>query len=108
MSETEMSDAEMRWHERKMEEEDRAEKMAEALTNWVNGADADAIKVFATALSHRHRTLQQKVFGSFLQFSKVLANRHKTGDCDPRNEYACQTAAKIMEVTDGFAACPLI
>lgn len=106
--ETEMTEAEMRWQERKMEAEDRAEAMAETLTNWVNGADADEIKVFVTALSHKHRTLQQKTFGAMLQFAKVLAHNHKTGNCDPRNEYACQTSVKIMEATEGFAVCPLI
>ena len=106
--ETEMTEAEMRWQERKMEAEDRAEKMAEALTKWVNGADADEIKVFATALSHQHRTLQQGVFGAFLQFAKVLAHNHSTGNCDARNEYACETSVKIMKATDGFASVPLI
>jgi len=108
MSETEMTDAEMRWQERQMREEERAIKMAEALTKWANGADADALKVFATALSHQHRTLQQATFGAFLQFVKVLASNHKAGNYDARNEYSCQTAAKIMEATDGVAAVPLI
>ncbi len=103
-----MTEAEMRWQERKMEAEDRAEAMAEALTRWANGADADEIKVFATALSHKHRTLQQTVFGAFLQFAKVLAHNHKTGNCDPRNEYSCEIAAKIMKATDDFASVPLI
>lgn len=106
--ETEMTEAEMRWEERKMEAEDRAEKMAEALTKWINGADAVELKVFATALSHQHRTLQQAVFGSFLQFARVLAHNHSTGNCDARNEYACETAAKIMKVTGDCAAVPFI
>jgi hypothetical protein len=108
MSEIEMTEAEMRWQERKMEEEDRAEKMAEALARWANGASVTEMKVFATALSHQHRTLQQTVFGSFLQFVKVLAHNHSTGNCDARNEYACETSVKIMKATDGFAAVPLI
>ncbi len=45
MSETEMTEAEMRWQERRMEEEDRAEKMAQALTTWANGAGDAEIKV---------------------------------------------------------------
>jgi hypothetical protein len=108
MSETEMTEAERRWLERTMEEEDRAEKMAAALTTWANSAGDAEIKVFATALSHKHRTLQQTVFGAFLQFAKVLAHNHATGNCDARNEYSCETAVKIMKATDGFAAVPLI
>jgi methionine synthase II (cobalamin-independent) len=108
MSETEMTEAERRWLERKMEEEDRAEKMAEALTRWANSAGDAEIKVFATALSHKHRTLQQTVFGSFLQFAKVLAHNYSTGNCDARNEYACATAVKIMKATDDLASVPLI
>lgn len=93
---------------RKLEGEKRAEDMAEALTKWANGADADEIKVFATALSHQHRTLQQITFGAFLQFAKILAAHHKTGNCDARNEYSCETAAKIMTLTGDCAATPFI
>jgi len=108
MPETEMSDAEMRWQERKMEAEDRAEKMAEALTRWINGADKDEIKVFATALSHKHRTLQQATFGSFLQFAKILASHEKTGNYDLRNEFAVRGSAKIMETFSNEAGVPFI
>ena len=108
MSETEMTEAEMRWQERKMEAEDRAEKMAEALDRWINGADKDDIKVFATALSHKHRTLQQKTFGAFLQFAKILASHKKTGDYDLRNEFAVRGSTKIMEAFSDEAGVPFI
>ena len=91
-----------------MEEEDRAEAMAEALSRWSNGAGDEEMKVFATALSHKHRTLQQAVFGAFLRFAKVLASHDATGNFDPRNAYSVKTSAEIMKLVDGISNVPRI
>jgi hypothetical protein len=106
--ETEMTEAEMRWEERKMEAADKRLALVEAFSKFVNGADADEIKEFCTDISHDHRTLVQAKFGLFLQFAKILAHRYETGEYDARNEYACQSSSKIMKMLDGQAGVPFI
>jgi hypothetical protein len=106
--ETEMTEAEMRWQERKIEAEEKRQNLVSDFSRFVNGASADEIKEFCTDISRDHRTLVQAKFGVFLQFAKILASYDKTGNYDARNEYAVKTSVKIMEVTDGIAAVPFV
>jgi len=92
----------------KLDANDRKEVVAELLKEFVNRASRDEIKELATDLSHTHRTHVQSMFGLFLQFSKVLAANREAGFFDARNEYACETAAKIMKLTNDQSVCPFI
>jgi hypothetical protein len=86
----------------------RRAALVEALTKFANGASREEIAEFATDLSHEHRTLQQGVFGMFLQYAKVLASNYEKGNFDGRNEYACKTASTIMNMTNNCAGVPLV
>ena len=88
--------------------DERTTVLAELLSTYINGADSNNIKELATAMAHDHRTLIQKKFGLFLQFTKVLSNFHMEGHFDARNEYSCQTAAKIMTLTENNTHVPFI
>ena len=87
---------------------DRREVLAKLISTFVNGADSDTFKELATDMSHDHRTLVQQKFQLFLQFCQVLASNYKNDRYDARNEYACQIASKVMELTNGVAGVPFI
>jgi hypothetical protein len=86
----------------------RREVLAKLISTFSNGGDRKNFQELATDMSHDHRTLVQQKFQLFLQFCQVLASNHKSGNYDARNEYACQTAAKVMELTNGVAGVPFI
>lgn len=92
----------------RMDNNQRREVLAKLFSTFSNGGDRENFKEFATDISHDHRTLVQQKFSLFLQFCKVLAENHKSGNYDARNEYSCQTAAKIMELTNGIAGVPYV
>lgn len=92
--------------ERARDAQERREKLAEALENFINSADSDEIAMLATDIAHGHRTLVQRKFGLFLQFCKVLDSNYQRGNYDMRNEYACKTASQIMNLTNGIAGVP--
>lgn len=98
--------AKMEMLERQHEANEKRQALVEALTKFANGASREEIAEFATDLSHQHRTLQQGVFGMFLQFCKVLDSNYQRGNYDMRNEYACKTASQIMNITNGIAGVP--
>ena len=100
MLETEMTDAEVLRHERKMEAEEKRQKLVDDFSRFVNSAGTNEIKEFCTDISNDHRTLVQVKFGMFLQFANILAHRYETGEYDARNEYACQASSKIMKMLD--------
>jgi len=92
-------------------EHERMEKMiglAETLSDFINSADTDEISDFAEAIATDHPTLVQKKFGMFLSFCKVLDTKKKDGHYDARNQFSCETAGKILELTNGGTRCPFI
>jgi hypothetical protein len=92
----------------KLNNSDRKDVVAKLLSQFVNGASGNDMKELATDISHDHRTLVSDKFRFMLYFCEVLANNHKAGNFDLRNEYACQTSAKIMNMVNGVVAVPRI
>lgn len=72
-----------------------AEYVARMLTDYVNSMTFDSAP-FAAAMDRQHRTLQQSVFGMFLNWTVGLAA--KTDDqYDARNSYAVKVARAMVD-----------
>lgn len=84
-----------------MTNDERKDIVANLFSTFINGADSVSLKECATVMSHDHRTLVQNKFRFMLQFMQVLASNHKAGNYDLRNEYACETSAKIIQMLGG-------
>lgn len=85
--------------EQELEEMKRQEAAAKALkplVDYINGAHPDDITaVVNQLLLSTHRTLQQKLFGLFLEYTYALA---ETEYFDGRNEYSKEVAQKIKNL----------
>lgn len=92
----------------KMNNSDRKDILNKLISTFVNGASTGDLKELATDMSHDHRTLVQDKFRFILNFCQVLASNHKAGNYDARNEYACETSAKIMDMVNGVVGVPRI
>ena len=88
--------------------DDRKDVVNKLLSTFVNGASGSDLKELATDISNDHRTLVSDKFRFMLYFCEILANHYKQGRFDARNEYACQTSAKIMDLINGIVAVPRI
>ena len=92
----------------KLNNSDRKDIINKLLSTFVNGASGSDLKELATDISNDHRTLVSDKFRFMLYFCEVLANHHNQGRFDARNEYACSTSAKIMNLVNGVVAVPRI
>jgi hypothetical protein len=85
----------------KMQTETEYKQAARRMTDVVNPMCFDA-EALAKELDREHRTLQQKLFGAFLQWVVTLARNYEMGQCDLRNEAACKIASRIhKEILEG-------
>lgn len=90
------------------EKQEKVQNLAESISNFVNSADSEDIKLLAEAMNCDHRTLVQSKFGLFLEFAKVLSENYKNNNFDIRNKYACKMSTEIMKLTNGMSTCPFI
>ena len=67
--------------------------------NFVNGKLCSKKKV-AELMCREHRYLQNEMFKVCMEYIKALAENGKKGYFDPRNQYACETSKKIIELLD--------
>lgn len=82
-------------------------ELANAVSDFVNGADKESKKEFVNTLTHRtHRTLQQLSFGLFLDAIFEWADNAEN-NFDMRNEYTVETSRKIKELIE-FSGVPYI
>lgn len=65
-------------------------------SDFVNGKCISRAKV-AKGMANDHRYLQQEMFKIFIEYTKVLSENYHKGFYDPRNEYACKCASKIVK-----------
>jgi hypothetical protein len=70
--------------------------VAQKITDAVNVMGLDKAKL-AMWLSQHHRTLQQTLFGIFLQLAVNMALAYKDRQYDLRNEASCEIACQIYE-----------
>lgn len=59
---------------------------------WIGGAKAAARK-----MARDHRYLQNEMFKVCLEYIKILAENHKNGKYDARNQYACQASEYMID-----------
>lgn len=74
----------------------------ETLSRFVNGEMGSA-KDVAAQMSRDHRYLQQEMFKICYEYIRILAMNHGHGRYDGRNEWACETAAKMLAADPGLA-----
>lgn len=65
--------------------------------NFVNGKLESKRKV-AERMATEHRYLQNEMFKVCLEYIKVLAENSEKGWYDGRNDWACKTSGKIVEL----------
>lgn len=70
---------------------------ARFFSNFVNGRMNSKRKV-AEKMANDHRYLQSEMFKVCLEYIKVLAEHNENGYYDGRNEWACKTSGKIVEL----------
>jgi len=70
---------------------------ARFFANFVNGRMHSKRKV-AEKMANDHRYLQSEMFKVCLEYIKVLAEHNEKGRYDGRNELACKTSGKIIEL----------
>lgn len=73
-----------------------AKRLVDELDNFVNHANREDIQVFAEHVAFMHRTLQQKLFGLFLECCLVWSESRY----DARNEWTVCSSKKILEVLE--------
>ena len=78
------------------EDETNDDLFARQFGNFVNGKKVSTVKV-AQKMAKEHRYLQQEMFRVCIEYIKVLAENHKKGWYDPRNEWATKTSVSIVE-----------
>lgn len=72
-------------------------EMAEMLDEWANSHRSEDVKEFADQIVNRtHRTLQQRVMGTFVAVIEMWA---ETKSFDGRNEATVKLAKKFVEAT---------
>jgi hypothetical protein len=82
-------------------------ELVEKLANYVNIMGRDYAPFIERLIYGTHRTLQQSVFGLFLQCIKGFAELPERYT-DPRNEATVEVCKKIMEAVEGRTRLPLI
>lgn len=85
-------------------------ELAEALSNFVNGASKNDMREFVEQLTRReHRTLQQRAMSLFVGCIERWAEDLDTNRFDLRNEATVRLAARFVQATDKYErALPLI
>jgi hypothetical protein len=89
-------------HQRQFEE--KAQQIVQDWSNWVNAMGHDN-RVFAEAIMHEHRTLQQQMFETMLFCIDAWA---KTTHHDARNEYTVMKSREIMALFPSGTRVPFI
>ncbi len=79
--------------------EENEDLFARQFGDFVNGKCHDKKRV-ANGLCREHRYLQNEMFKVCMEYIKALAENGKKGYFDPRNQYACETSKKIIELLD--------
>ena len=79
----------------KLNEEKRAEAVAQGLADFVNPFGHDHKTFVETIVWKTHRTLQQSIGGLVFKLIKGWAKAYHDGMYDGRNELLCKTCAKI-------------
>ncbi len=74
----------------------RIKEIAEKISNFINSANRDEIKVLGSELTFDHRTLVQNKALMVQAFIGVLALNYTIGEYDARNEAACKWAHDVM------------
>ena len=80
----------------------KAEGIAEAVEDIVNGAESDLSRALRERLPRMYRTLQQS---SFRVVQEIIRDYAKTEYFDPRNEAAVEWCRAVSELEGGL---PLI
>ena len=81
-------------------------ELAEQIVNSVNCFSYDS-KEFIETIMRSHRTLQQSVFGLFLQVIEAWSKLDENSS-DLRNEYAVKMSKEIMKVMPCGSRVPCI
>ena len=81
--------------------EDSHNVFVRQFSEFVNGRCHDMTKV-GELMTREHRYLQQEMFKVCLAYIKQLAKCNEDGRFDPRNEWACQTAANLQYYYEGL------
>lgn len=79
-----------------MRKDQKAEKLAEDMLNFVNSFGYDS-KTFARTICNGHKTLQQSVMRLFMVTINTMAENKSVDD---RNEAAVELAKKIRDVAE--------
>jgi ornithine carbamoyltransferase len=79
--------------------EGRDELFARNFGDYVNRCPND-FKKAAKQMGREHRYLQSEMFKMCLEYFKVLSEAYLNDCYDPRNEWACKTANKILRLLD--------
>lgn len=88
-------------------EKKEAVELVEKLASYVNVMGKKYDPFVERLIYGTHRTLQQSVFGLFLQCIKGWAELEERWT-DPRNEATVEVCKKIMEAVEGRTRLPLI
>lgn len=75
-----------------------ATEMANDFSKFVNGASADTLEEFASALTNDHRTLQQVSMKTFLLCIAKWSAAKENGRFDDRNEATVLLAHQIHNI----------
>jgi hypothetical protein len=91
---------------------DDVKTAAQAMSDCVNRAGRSEADALAFEMARDHRTLVQLKASVFIKFFRLLAEDHKMGFFDARNEAACERAAIMCKALDDagfdFDALPFI
>lgn len=69
------------------------------LSDFVNG-EMSSPKTVAAQMANDHRYLQQEMFKICYEYIRILAMNYEHNQYDPRNEWACETANKMLSNID--------
>lgn len=84
------------WVSTKKPDETNEQWCARVLSEFVNGRIRSPKRV-AEEMAKDHRYLQQEMFKICYEYMKILAENNDKGWYDARNEWACNTAKKMID-----------
>lgn len=92
----------------KQTKEDTARSLARLLATSVNSSTFDVASFVDELVLHEHRTLQQNVFGLFLDLLRGWDKAKQYENYDARNEWTVNKASSILSHLGPYAAPPFI
>jgi len=87
-------------HQFKIDQKNKTEEMAEALSRYVNSVMASELPKLGIAMCRDHRTLIQLKMRFVMAFLGELSDMKAHGQYDARNEAACNAADKMLAALD--------